>query len=182
MLMGFGIGMKRIAVLAGVSNATLGKVVYGDPSRTMPARARVERHVYDRVLAVEACVENLGRSVCVDGLGTRRRLQALVFIGYSQSYLAGRLGMSAANFGRVLAGPCRPLWRNDVLVGTARAVAALYVELENRPRVGTDQRSRISVSRARRHARVRGWLPPAAWDEDLMDDPAHEGYPWAVAS
>lgn len=181
MLMGFGIGLKRIAVLAGVSNATLGKILYGDPSRNMRPRVRVERHVHDRVMGVEATIKNLGRTVCVDGLGTRRRLQALVHIGYSQSYLAGRLGMSPGNFLRTIAEPARRKWRNDVHAGTARAVSALCVELQNRPRVGTDQRSRISVSRAKRHARVNGWLPPAAWDEELMDDPGHEGYPEAVA-
>lgn len=182
MLMGFGLGMKRIAVLAGVSNSTLGKILYGDPSRNMRPRVRVERHVHDRVMAVEASIENLGRTVCVDGLGTRRRLQALVYIGYSQSYLAGRIGMAPSNFLRTIAEPSRRKWRNDVHAETARAVAALYVELQNRPRVGTDQRSRISVSRAKRHARLNGWLPPAAWDEELMDDPCHEGYPEAVAS
>lgn len=181
-LMAYGIGLKRIARLAGVSNATLGKILYGDASRNMPPRARVERHVHDRVMAVEATMENLGRTVCVDGLGTRRRLQALVYIGYSQSYLAGRVGMSPGNFARTIAEPARRNWRNDVHAETARVVSALYLELQNKPRVGTDQRSRISVSRAKRHARVNGWLPPAAWDEELMDDLTHKGYPEAVAS
>ncbi len=181
-LTAYGIGLKRIAALAGVSNATLGKIIYGDPSRNMPPRVRVEKRVHENVLAVGATLENLGCTVNVDGVGTRRRLQALVYIGYSQSYLADRLGMSPANFGRTMADPARRRWRNDVHAGTARSVAALYVELENKPRVGTDQRSRISVSRAMKHARLNGWLPPAAWDEDLMDDPMHAGYPEAVAS
>ena len=164
MLMDFGIGLKRIAEVAGVSNSTVGRVIYGDHARNMPPRARVERHVHDAVLAVQPTLENLGCTTVVDGTGTRRRLQSLMFIGYSMSYLGSRIGMTPGNFSRTV--------KSDrVQAETARAVAALYLELENRPRVGSDQHSRISVSRAHGHALRQGWLPPAAWDEDTIDDP-----------
>lgn len=169
-----GLGLKRIANLAGVSNATLGKILYGDPSRDMPPRARVEKHVHDQVMAVQPALEHLGAKVPVPGVGTRRRLQALVVIGYSMSYLALRLGMIPTNMGRLVCG------RGDVGAGMARNVAALYLELQNHPRVGTDWRSRISVTRSRRFGRAQGWLPPAAWDEERMDDSRHKGYRSAV--
>ena len=31
--------------------------------------------------------------------------------------------------------------------------------------------ARIAAARARSHAAARGWLPPAAWDDDLIDIP-----------
>lgn len=174
-LIRYGLGLKRIARLARVSNATLGKILYGDPSRNMPPRARVERHVHESVLAVRPSLEALGATVTVDGTGTRRRLQALVYIGYSQSYLADRLGMLPGNF-------CRTIQARRVQAETARQARALFEELQNRPREGWDQRSRISVNRAKRYARGRGWLPPAAWDEDRLDDPKHKGYKAQVAA
>lgn len=176
-----GMGLKRIAELAGVSNATLGKVLYGDPAHGRPLRKRVARHVHDQVLAIQPTLENLQGGTLVDALGIRRRLQALVAIGYSQTHLAGRIGFVASNFCKLTLDPSEG-GRTAVTAATARKVTALYAALQNRPRVGCDQRTKISVSRARNIARARGWLPPAAWDEDRMDDPKHNGYAWAVAS
>lgn len=171
----YGIGLKRIAELAGVSNATLGKVLYGDPSRNMPPRARVERHVHDAVMAVQPSLQALSGGALVDGIGTHRRIQALVWMGYSISYIATRIGTIPSSLHRTLASA-------SVQASTARAITDLYIQLENHPRLGHDQRSRISVSRSRSMARRNGWLPPAAWDEERMDDPRHKGYPSAVAA
>ncbi|HAP90688.1 MAG TPA: hypothetical protein DCR15_13550 [Arthrobacter bacterium] len=174
-LASYGIGLKRIAKLAGVSNATIGKIIYGDPSRNMPPRARVERHVHDAVLAVKPSLQALSGAVSVDSVGTLRRIQGLVWLGYSISYVADRIGVNASSLHRTML-------HTSVQASTARAVSKLYIELENRPRVGTDHRSRISTARSRSMARQKGWLPPAAWDEELMDDPKHKGYPLAVAA
>ena len=79
----------------------------------------------------------IGVVFVLEAHGTRRRLQALVAIGYSQSYLADRLGIHAGNFGTMFH------HRGQVTVATARAVADLYDELSMTPRVGTDQRTKI---------------------------------------
>lgn len=97
--------------------------------------------------------------------GARRRLQALVAIGWSQSHLAARLSMQPSNFASLLT-------REHVRTGTAKAVQNLYDQLWNRPPVAADHRARISASRARRYAEARGWPPPLAWDDDIIDDPA----------
>ena len=56
-------------------------------------------------------------------------------------------------------------------VSTERAARTLYERLWN-----TDPRehgvSLHSYNRARRHAATHGWAPPAAWDDDRLDDPA----------
>ena len=165
MLMAYGIGLKRISALAGVSNATLGKILYGDKPRNMPPRARTEKHVADGVLAVKPNLDNLGKTVSVDATGTRRRIQALVTIGFSQSRIGELLGIAPGNFNRTI--------KSDrVHADTARKVRTLYEELWNQPQHGTDWRSRISASRSRSYAKVHGWLPPLAWDDETIDDPA----------
>lgn len=164
-LMDYGIGLKRIARLAGVSNATLGKILYGDKTRNMPPRVRTEKHVADGVLAVKPSLDHLGATVSVDATGTRRRIQALVAIGWSQSRIGQGIGMDPQNFNRTI--------RADrVQAGTARKIKALYDELWNQPQTGNDQRSRISANRSKNYARAHGWLPPLAWDDETIDDPA----------
>lgn len=164
MLMGYGIGLKRVAALAGVSNATLGKILYGDQSRNMPPRARVEKHVAVGVIAVKPSLENLGGAVSVDAAGTRRRIQALVTIGWSQSRIGVRIGMQPGNFNRTIKA-------DHVQAVTARKVKTIYEELWNQPQTGTDWHSKAAATRARNYAKAHGWLPPLAWDDETIDDP-----------
>lgn len=165
MLMEYGIGVKRIANMAGVSNATLGKILYGDPGRNIRPRARTEARVAEAVLAIKPSIDHLGKTVSVDATGTRRRIQALVTIGWSQSRIGQRIGMDPQNFNRTI--------RSErVHADTARKVKALYEQLWNQPQTGTEQRSRISVARSRNYAKAHGWLPPLAWDDETIDDPA----------
>jgi hypothetical protein len=164
MLMGYGIGLKRIAAMAGVSNATLGKILYGDQTRNMPPRARVEKHVAEGVLAVKPSLENLGNTVNVDAAGTRRRIQALVTIGWSQSRIGKRIGMDPQNFNRTIKA-------ENVQAVTARKVKDLYEQLWNQPQTGTEWHSKAAATRARNYAKAHGWLPPLAWDDETIDDP-----------
>jgi transcriptional regulator with XRE-family HTH domain len=164
MLMEYGIGLKRIAALAGVSNATLGKILYGDQTRNMPPRARTEKHVADGVLAIKPSLEHLGQTVNVDATGTRRRIQALVTIGWSQSRIGELLGMAPGNFNRTIKA-------DRVQAATARKVKEVYEELWDQPQTETDWRSKISASRSRNYAKEHGWLPPLAWDDETIDDP-----------
>lgn len=164
-LMEYGIGLKRIASIAGVSNSTLGKILYGDNTRNLPPRARVAVHVAEAVLAVKPSLDHLGRTVSVDAAGTRRRIQALVAIGWSQSRIGHLIGMEPTNFTRTI--------RSDrVHADTARKIKALYDELWNQPQTGTDWHSKAAATRARNYAKNHGWLPPLAWDDETIDDPA----------
>jgi len=163
-LAGAGIGWKRAAGLAGVSTGSMSKLVYGGPGNRPPAR-RIRPETAARILAVRAAPEALGGAALVDATGTRRRLQALVACGYSKSRLAERLGMLPGNFAQVMT-------RGQVQAGTERAVRALYDGLWDVPPGESGHRERISVSRAGRYARERGWAVPMAWDDEALDDPA----------
>lgn len=128
---------------------------------TFPNRARSKR-VRPATAQALMSVKPTGlaqpiKSAMVDATGTRRRLQALLAAGYTSRDLAARLGNSADAAGLQIAR--RPLVRAD----TARAVAALYDSLEHAPGPS---------SRAAAYYRALGYLTPAWWDPDTIDQPS----------
>jgi lambda repressor-like predicted transcriptional regulator len=100
------------------------------------------------------------------GAGTHRRLQALVFNGWSVRQLAARLGRTQPNLRLTLHRSQR------VKPDVAAAVRALYDELWDHAPPERDRFERRSVTMARQYALARGWVPPLAWDDDEIDDPA----------
>ncbi|MDD7813655.1 hypothetical protein PP713_13885 [Mycobacterium sp. CSUR Q5927] len=92
----------------------------------------------------------------VDATGTRRRLQALRVAGWSALELARQLGCSESMV-------CKRNHQSIVRASTAAAVVELFNRLQLIP--GPSER-------ARRHAARKGWLPPLAFDDDTIDDPA----------
>lgn len=151
------LGLKTIAARSGVPHGTLWKLVYGVPGRG-PSK-RIRQSTAERLLALRPTPDALAGGVTVDATGTRRRLQALVAIGWPQSRLGQRLGVDPSNMNALLT-------RSRVTAATARAVAALYDELWDTPAPQSP-----GATRARRHAAARGWPPPLAWDDDTIDDP-----------
>ncbi len=156
-----GLGLARIARLAGVPYSTLSRLVHGGPRGKSPSR-RVRPATEQRILAVSPDLAMLGSAAVVDATGTRRRLQALVWLGYSQARLAAELGMHRHNVSKVLG-------RDRVHAATARDVRAAYDRLGNAPPAADTPGQRKSVTRAHGLARARGWAPPLAWDN--IDDP-----------
>ncbi|WP_375000192.1 hypothetical protein [Aeromicrobium sp. CTD01-1L150] len=164
-LMDQGMGLKRIVVVSGISQGLLWKLVYGKrrPDGTRVPSKRVRRDTEVRLLALEV---DLADGARISAVGTRRRLQALVAIGYSQSNLARRLSMLASNFGPLLHD------RREVTVATAQRVRDLYDELAMHPNEPTEWHEKAAASRARQYAARMVWLPPLAWDDELIDDPS----------
>jgi len=141
------------------------KLVYGDRKRFDGPSKRVRPETAAKILAVEL---DLADGATIQAAGTRRRIQALVCLGYSVSHLANRLDITPSNFHKTLHDAV------TVKVGTAKAVAALYDELSMTPNVATDQRGKIARSRALSYSARRGWVPPLAWCDDTIDDPFME--------
>lgn len=162
-LQAYGLGWKRIAVLAGVSNGAMSKLLYGLPAKGRGPSKGVRPETAAKILAVEATPANLGGSTSVDAIGTRRRLQALVAGGWPQAQLARRLVMEPGNFGLLLR-------EERVYAATARAVTALYEELWRADPAAHGVHPQ-GISRARNQARANGWAPVGAWDDDHIDDP-----------
>lgn len=94
------------------------------------------------------------------GVGSARRLRALVTIGYAPNYLALRLSVMTAE---VM--DCLFLERRGTIQKwKAQNIAALYDELWDQPQTGT------IADQARIVARREGWHPPMSWDDDEIDD------------
>lgn len=159
-----GIGIKRLAVLTGLSNATLGRLMYGAPRRGLTPRARVARETAEKIMAVRPSLELMADGRPVPAVGTIRRLQALVYLGYSLNRLGAQLNVTRGHMGALMQ-------REQVTARTARTVRDLYNNLWNTPASETDRHTRQSASRARNYARRHGFAPPLAWDDDMIDDP-----------
>ena len=160
-----GLGYKRVAALAGVSNGGMSKLLYGDYGRGTAPSKRIRPATAAAILAVEANLDTLGGAVLIDCAGTRRRLHALVAMGWSLAKLAKRLGISRGNLGKTLT-------TDRINASTARTVRGLYDELWDQPPPESTHRDKIAASRARNLARARNWPPPQAWDDDAIDDSA----------
>lgn len=175
----YGIGLKRVAALSGVSTGTLSKIMFGVYADTgtgggrngagvrvrEPSR-RVLRSTAEKIYAIEAVPTNLGAGQA-DHERTplaRLHLRALVALGWSQSKLANRLGLSPTNLGPIIGtsahdGP-RVLSRS-----TVDKIEAIFDELSMTLPPESNHRDRIAAARARNYARERGWLPPLALDD-----------------
>lgn len=147
-----GVGKRTIAQRSGVAQTVVNRLIGIDHSK--PAR-RIRPETARKLLAVT--VEDHADGAYIDSIGTTRRLQALVALGYSQTSLAARLGWTTANLNVITLGN-----RSQVTRATAQLIAALYDELSMTP--GTSARARSVAAR-------RGWLPPLAWDDDTIDSP-----------
>lgn len=128
------------------------------PTRSTSGTGRptkILRTTADAILAVHT-VEP-APSALVPEIGTRRRLQALIALGWPQRLIAHELGIEATNLSRMVNGRCR-----RVTAARATEVAALYARWEMIPGPSP---------RARAHAAANYWAPPLAWDEYALDDP-----------
>jgi hypothetical protein len=154
-----GLGAERIIKLANVTPSTMQRLLYGRPSDGEAPSKRVRPEVAAALLAVRADLDTLADGAQIDATGTRRRSQALVCLGWSQGEQARRLGIQKSNFTR--------LNHHSVTAARARAVRDLYNELS----MATAPQSQ-GANYARKLAERRGYVPPLAWDDDTIDDPA----------
>lgn len=96
-----------------------------------------------------------------DITGTRRRLQALMAIGWTGELLAPRLGWTT---GEAVTNLMKQR-RQFCYTPTALRVERLYDQLWNVP--GPSSQGRTRAAR-------KGWLPPLWWDDDRIDDPSYD--------
>lgn len=164
MLSSFGIGIQRTRVLAGMSNGSLCRLLYGRGERGPSRRIRTE--TADRILAIKPSIDAAAPCALVDGTGTRRRLQALVAVGWPQIELARRSGLDKITINDQL-----HLTSTTAYGSTARTVRDLYDEMWN-VNPCTRGVAKRWVNEARTLATSNGWVPPAAWDDDYIDSPA----------
>lgn len=125
----------------------------------------ITRDTEQRVLAVPVPPKRQKSSnlAAVDASGTRRRIQALVALGWPQNELARRLSVHCQWLSAALL-------QTRVAAKSADAVRALYDQLWDAvPEL--DGIPAFHAARARETAAQRGWVSPLAWDDDTIDDP-----------
>jgi hypothetical protein len=91
----------------------------------------------------------------VNAAGTRRRVPALAWMGWSGAEIARRAGCHHATLHT-------EIYRGSLSVRLAGRVRVIYRELS-----ATPGPSRMAAVKARQF----GYAPPAAWDGDEIDDP-----------
>lgn len=99
----------------------------------------------------------------VDATGTRRRIQALMCLGWSHLALERLTGIRHEVLSSQLYSP-------TVTRSSANRMVDLYDRLSLTTPPTTTTSERISVNRTRALARRRGWAPPLAWDDIDNDD------------
>lgn len=164
MLRTYSIGIPRVRELSGVSNGAMSKLVYGTGGR--PPSRRVRPLTADRITAVRPSLDLALPTALVDGTGTRRRLRALVAVGWPQLELGRRLSMDKKSVNEQVNAV-----KLTAYAATARAVRDLYDGLWDIDPASEGVEARW-VSEARARAAKRRWAPPAAWDDDYIDSPA----------
>lgn len=164
-LMDEGMGRRTIAKAAGVHSSTIVGLLYGrGGTEPRPPRKQISKDLEAKLLAV---THQVADGANVDGLGTARRLQALVAAGWSQNRLADMLGMLPSNFGTLI-----HRHRSQVLLSTAKRVEELFDAHWDQLPPTTTRFEQAGVTRAKREAASKGWATAAAWDD--IDDPAEE--------
>lgn len=155
-----GISLRTIASTARVPRRTLQRLLsretppkYG-PTKVLSSTANV-------LLSIRTVP--MAPSALIPAIGTQRRLQALVALGWPQHLIASELGMEPTNLSRMIHGRC-----GSVTATRAAAVTDLYTRWEMTP--GPSRR-------ARARAATLHWTPPLGWDENVLDDPDAVPFP-----
>jgi lambda repressor-like predicted transcriptional regulator len=143
-LQGAGWSCRTIAAHSGLSDTMILNIVHGQ-ERCLTA-------VRDRICALDPSTipsrSYHGNTPFVSRVGTFRRIQALLVMGWPHDHLFATTGVNT----RALLGKGRP----RVTLDTHEAIAAVYRQLANRP--GPSNRTRA-------RALARGYASPAEWDD-----------------
>ena len=161
-----GLGWKRVAGMAGLNTSVVWALIYGKPDRGMAPSKRIRPKTAEAILAVPMpTVHDLGHGALIDATGTRRRLQALITLGWSVQRLADTHGIDRQALDNALTS-------DHVRVKTAVAVRTMYADQSMTGPPVSNRWERTAASRSRARAASAGWVPPLGWDDTDLDNPA----------
>lgn len=154
-----GHSIPDIQKAARISAATIARILYDGVNKRAE---RIRPEVAERILAVPVMPAPVKANTSVDATGTRRRIQALVAMGWTLKALGPHLGFHPRRLTDFL-------YAERVLASTARRIANRYraVQTWNPAEHSVPARS---IVMARNLAAREGWHGPLAWDD--IDDPA----------
>ncbi len=99
-------------------------------------------------------------------VGITRRIQALIWMGYSAPVIAAEAGLHHESIRDSRDEPAD--W---LTVRVRAAVADAYDRLSMRQPTAANDRYQAGISRSRNMARRKGWSSPLTWDDQTIDDP-----------
>jgi hypothetical protein len=97
--------------------------------------------------------------------GAVRRARALANRGWAPEAIERAAGIPADDCRRALEN------RHVISPDAAQRIAAAYDRLWNRQPPRASENDRQAAEHVQAHARSRGWAPPLAWDDDVIDLP-----------
>jgi len=137
MLQEFGLGLPRIASLAGVPHGSVARLIYGDYTRTKRPSRRVRPETARKLLAVRPDLEHLGSRRPVPAAPILELVEDLVARGWTKAWIAQQITGRKARALQITRD------RGGVVgAGTARRVQALHASLDGQR--GPGRRSRWS--------------------------------------
>lgn len=156
-LLANGMGSPTVSRITGISARTVQGI------RQNRCR-RVQRRNVDAILAIQPTFDLLAGGVFVAARGTRRRLQALVAAGWTQTRIATEFA------GRPVQAVNQLLYGTEMVTArTHREVAEMFEHLSSIP-APRDGKVRYGYTKAIRLGARHGWVPPLQWD-DIDNDP-----------
>ncbi|MEU2073601.1 hypothetical protein [Streptomyces sp. NPDC013489] len=158
-----GITFHRVSVLTGLPYKSVRAFVHHDYGHAAPRRRRATPEVAAKILAI-----GFTDSGYVSPIGSERRFQALVAMGWPTLHTARRAGLHPSNRNTIFRAP-------SMRAATAQRIAVTYDEMrtQNPARHGV---SAVSIKRAKAQAAERRWPDIAYWADrmDVIDDPDFE--------
>lgn len=150
-----------ICRIADVPNGVVQAISYGD-------RKAVVRATEKKLMALPLMPPTHEQQPLfgdVPSVGARRRVEALVCLGWSLNKIAQHAGLCK----RTLSEMSRR--RDSCTAATYKAIVATYEALWNTQPPMETKSDRIAAVKARNWAERNRWAPPMAWDDDQIDNP-----------
>jgi hypothetical protein len=152
-----GIGAPTVSRLTGISTRTIQGIRQDRSPRVVSRNAAA-------ILAIHPTFDLLAGGAFVPSRGVRRRLQALIAAGWTQTRIAAEYGdRPTQTVNQLLHGT------DKVTARTFRDISAMYDRLSATP-APREGAARYAYVRAVRLAARNHWVTPLAWD-DIDNDP-----------
>lgn len=150
-LLAAGMNLAQIGIAAGLDRHAAERAAY--------TAVRVRQTTAAAILAVKRPLRGW-----VPTTGTHRRLQALMYLGWTPRQLGLAVGTPYLDIPDLLR-------RKRTNLSTADRIRALDDRLWNTPPPQETGRQRHQVARMKALAAKHGWLPRLAWNDNEIDDP-----------
>ncbi|MFJ8016190.1 hypothetical protein [Streptomyces sp. NPDC096339] len=163
-----GLALHVQAAKTGVPLPTLCGLLYG--KAPYPPSKRIRTETAAALTSFTPTLDDYPAGARVDATGTIRRVQALAVLGWTTRAISAYVTCVSPKTLEQLGRTGRD---SKVTAQLARAVRDFYVKKSHLP-ISADEISPWVAERRRNHAARLGWVRPAMWDDDAIDDPDAE--------